>query len=505
MNSIDIIRAGRESYYTKLGKDDYYTDQRNPEGVFLGEGAFWLGLSGHTITKEDPRLKHLFQGLTPDGSKTLRQGMHTVREYYTLENPETRRTVQDSSPRVFYLQKDEVEAIRSGNPEEYSDRLRAFCKEHQHQFVDGTITPDWVQAQGKKKPRYTLQNPNTKEILHTQAPKVAYLNKFEVAQLRHGDPNQYTKRLTRLIEANRIDNPTEWVKLTTRRSVVAYDNVFSAPKDVSILWSLSPDEKTRQEVLSIHEHATRVAIEYLEEQAWVRRGKKGTQIEKADATFAVFTHTTSRDLDPQLHSHAVMLNFGITKEGKSGALNGKSILDARYAAGMMYQNELRRGLERRFGVATYDQPFQRSIGTSFGISGISQGIKNTFSKRTQAINQRINPGMSGKERRVEKLKSRKAKDHNVSTAALLKEWQAEGKAQGFSWRSVVGKARPQKPLTTKKDYKLLYREVTKQIYAKERTATISNHQVVAIVLSASRGRLESKQALKIASGIKEHF
>lgn len=42
---------------------------------------------------------------------------------------------------------------------------------------------------------------------------------------------------------------------------------------------------------------------------------------------------------------------------------------------MIYQNELRRGLERHFGVETYDQPFSKGRGLSFGISGISEGIK----------------------------------------------------------------------------------------------------------------------------------
>ena len=33
MNSIEIVRAGRESYYLTLGKDDYYTGMPEPEGV----------------------------------------------------------------------------------------------------------------------------------------------------------------------------------------------------------------------------------------------------------------------------------------------------------------------------------------------------------------------------------------------------------------------------------------------------------------------------------------
>ncbi|NER31678.1 MAG: TRAP transporter large permease subunit, partial [Symploca sp. SIO1C4] len=37
--TVSIIYTGGESYYLELGKDDYYTAQPEPEGIFLGEGA----------------------------------------------------------------------------------------------------------------------------------------------------------------------------------------------------------------------------------------------------------------------------------------------------------------------------------------------------------------------------------------------------------------------------------------------------------------------------------
>jgi hypothetical protein len=94
VNSIEIIRAGRESYYLTLGKDDYYTGQPEPEGVFLGKGAASLGILGQEIKERDPKLTHLFNGRTPDGNTELRQGMHTVRQYHTLENPLTHQPIR---------------------------------------------------------------------------------------------------------------------------------------------------------------------------------------------------------------------------------------------------------------------------------------------------------------------------------------------------------------------------------------------------------------------------
>ena len=429
MNSIDIIHAGRESYYLSLGKDDYYTGQPDPEGVFLGAGAKSLRILGQTIQERDPTLKNLFQGLSPDGKTELRQGLATVREYHTLQDPLTYQTVRTDGGKPLYLSRDEVAQIQNGDVNRYSDRLKNLSKNHQ------------------------------------------------------------------------TDDFAAWLRISERGSVVAYDNVFSAPKDVSILWSLSPNEKDRETIITLHQRATKAAISYLEEQAFIRTGKGGASSEAARAPFAVFTHTTSRDLDPQLHSHALMLNVGITAQGKTGALDGKKILEARYASGMIYQNELRRGLERNFGVETYDQPFSKGRGSSFGISGISEGIKEEFSRRTVEIRQRVDPSMTAKQKRAEVLKTRKEKDKNVDNAALLKEWQQRGKAQGFCWDKVVGKAKTQN-LSTEKEYRLLYREVAARLYASEQRGSVKDHTIVTSIASAARGKLSTEDVHKIALGFK---
>jgi hypothetical protein len=166
VNSIDIIRAGRESYYLSLGKDDYYTGHADPEGVFLGAGAKSLRILGQTIQEGDPTLKNLFNGLSPDGKTELRQGLATVREYHTLRDPLTQQTVRTESGQPLYLSRDEVAQIQNGDANRYSDRLKSSSKTHQ------------------------------------------------------------------------TDDFSAWLHTTERASVVAYDNVFSAPKDVSILWSL---------------------------------------------------------------------------------------------------------------------------------------------------------------------------------------------------------------------------------------------------------------------------
>ncbi|NET07810.1 MAG: relaxase domain-containing protein [Symploca sp. SIO2B6] len=433
MNSISIIYTGGESYYLELGKDDYYTAQPEPEGIFLGEGAKTLKIAGQQIKENDPVLKNLFEGKSPDGSTSLRQGMNRIREYNLLVNPETKEPVRRAD--------------------------------------------------------------NNRPI---------YLNRFEANQIKNGNPDHYSKRLTKLLKEYQIDDPEKWLTTEKHRSVIGFDNVFSAPKDVSILWALAPTQRDRDKIMGLHERAVRSALGYLEEHTTIRSGKQGVKTEKAKAVFATFTHTTSRDLDPQLHTHGLMLNLGIGKE-KTGTLTNGTVLQARYASGMVYQNELRRGIEQVYGVKTYDQPFQKGKGVSFGIVGISQETKDSFSNRHRNIQQRIDPGMTAKQKRAEVLKTRKPKDKSVDSKALLKQWQARGREQGFRWDKVIGQQHSQ-DIKSKTDYRLFYREVAYRISEQEkRGVAVRDHHVATAVHTASRGKFGASEARNLVAGFKKQL
>ena len=293
-----------------------------------------------------------------------------------------------------------------------------------------------------------------------------------------------------------------------RRSVVAYDNTLSAPKDFSLLFALAPDDLTRRRLDSIHKYAVSKATEYLEKNAcYVRSGKGGSKCQKAQGIFSVFHHTTSRELDVQLHSHVVMLNTGFNGEGKALALDGRKVLEHRYAAGMVYQNTLRRSLELNFGVQTFDRPFSDGRGVSFSISGISPELRLEFSRRSGQILERITPDMSPLEVRKEVLASRKPKDLSVKTEDLLAVWQERGKALGFIWEDVVGKSNQYKPESRSN----INEQIATHLQQHPNTdkskgiRAISESQITTAALSASRGKLSTEEALGAAHNFKEQF
>ncbi|MFX8848740.1 relaxase domain-containing protein, partial [Acinetobacter baumannii] len=65
---------------------------------------------------------------------------------------------------------------------------------------------------------------------------------------------------------------------------------------------------------------------------------------------ATFEHSTSRALDPQLHTHALVMNIGVRDDGSTGTLSSLSLFETKMAAGALYRLHLSSLLERDLGV-----------------------------------------------------------------------------------------------------------------------------------------------------------
>jgi conjugative relaxase-like TrwC/TraI family protein len=88
-----------------------------------------------------------------------------------------------------------------------------------------------------------------------------------------------------------------------------FDIQVSAPKDVSVLAIVGGDYRVREAFVE----SVRTVLVEMEQYAAVRerRGEAGdTEAFRVTGNFvgALFIHDASRDLDPQLHGHAVLAN-----------------------------------------------------------------------------------------------------------------------------------------------------------------------------------------------------
>jgi conjugative relaxase-like TrwC/TraI family protein len=93
-------------------------------------------------------------------------------------------------------------------------------------------------------------------------------------------------------------------KVSPDRHVPAFDVTFSAPKSVSLLYGLAPQEVS-EAVKASHDEAVQDALSYLEAHAaFTRRGRDGLhRIKTSGFVAAAFRQRTSRNGDPQLHTH----------------------------------------------------------------------------------------------------------------------------------------------------------------------------------------------------------
>ncbi|QIR36842.1 relaxase domain-containing protein [Tolypothrix sp. PCC 7910] len=224
-------------------------------------------------------------------------------------------------------------------------------------------------------------------------------------------------------------------------SLSHYDLTFSAPKEVSLLMAVSPDQETRDRFYQYHINAVHTALHYIESQCITRVGSAGKDTAHVDVIVAVFHHTTSRANDPQLHTHAILINGGLRSDGVWGALDSKMLLkkDApvRLIAGQLYQNTLRTQLEQAETLTTYDRPFSEGKGVSFGIEGITPAQRDAFSSRHQQIVEGLTSSDSGKEVQITAVTTRPPKDHKIVGEALLNEWQHRAQAVDLSWERIV--------------------------------------------------------------------
>ena len=165
-------------------------------------------------------------------------------------------------------------------------------------------------------------------------------------------------------------------------AVTGYDLTFSAPKSVSTLWALG-DARTMTAIDAAHAAAVNAALGYLEVHASLsRRGRDGVeQIGSAGFAAACFDHRTSRTGDPQLHTHALVVNKVRCTDGAWRTLDGHEIFHHKKSAGVIYQTALRAELSARLPV-------------SFGpvsehgqaeIAGVPEELMTAWSSRTSAV------------------------------------------------------------------------------------------------------------------------
>lgn len=185
-----------------------------------------------------------------------------------------------------------------------------------------------------------------------------------------------------------------------------WDFAVNAPKSVSIMALVAGDAR----IIAAHEKAVGTALDYLEEHAALRRRDQGEIIHETTGRllFARFTEHASRELDPHLHTHVVILNMTNGGEGAPMAsLETRAMFAEQMAAGQIYRNELAHGL-RGLGYEVESDP-RRGL---FEVKGVPAALVADMSRRSAQIEAHAKDhGLTGQAaRRQSFYETRRAKE-----------------------------------------------------------------------------------------------
>lgn len=200
-----------------------------------------------------------------------------------------------------------------------------------------------------------------------------------------------------------------------------WDLTFSAPKSLSTIWATA-DAETRAAISEAQQKAVERALGYASNHVLHQReGHAGSvKVEYHDGiAAATFEHGTSREGDPQLHTHALLMNL---------AENGKRIdFDTRWkhTIGAAYRAELAHEMQKLGFEVQRD-------GTSFKIEGVPSGFEKQFSTRREQIEaaMREHNSSGGKAAQAAALSTREAKGE-VNRAELFERVKEVAREQGF--------------------------------------------------------------------------
>lgn len=215
-----------------------------------------------------------------------------------------------------------------------------------------------------------------------------------------------------------------------------YDLTFSAPKSLSYLGLVCG----HNEFVELHQKAVTKVLSIIEKEGAQARkmGKEGVEFEKTDnLCFAQILHDTSRALDPQLHTHALLMNMTERADGKWRSLasdiqrkNGTMewIMANQIYLGLIYRSELALGL-KELGLEIEQTGDAHGL---FEIKYFNKDLLSNISKRRIEIESQIKGMNSVSLKAYDRatLQTRKAKE-TVDPEALRLQWRDESKELGI--------------------------------------------------------------------------
>jgi len=218
------------------------------------------------------------------------------------------------------------------------------------------------------------------------------------------------------------------------------DVTFSAPKSVSVLKAASELSTTNNtlalQIQAAHDRAVNKALHLIEQDTGRSRiGKAGAEGHMSGSIVAAgFSHQTSREGDPQLHSHNLIMNLVHGEDGKWRSHSNENVFLNKMVHGAAYRAELAKEL-KQLGLSIEPD------GDSFKISGVDESVVKQFSKRRASIEEIAKKYGVTAAKGLEKIANQsKDSKSGISVNELKNSWREQISELGLNPDEIVDMA-----------------------------------------------------------------
>ena len=277
------------------------------------------------------------------------------------------------------------------------------------------------------------------------------------------------------------------------------DVPFSPPKSISILALHCGDKR----LTDLHFRSIKTVLKYYERNLTVYRHthNKHTTWRRSDNLVTMLrTHATSRDLDPQLHTHTILMNLTQTPDGWRSRVNDTTFRFLGFL-NSFYQSEMAKGAQE------LGYQIEHLEKGKWEIAGVPEAALDIFSKRTEDVDNVLDelrpryPWASLRElRKIATLYTRKEKDANPPTLKELRDkWEAQ-----YSRTQILEGALKAKE--AKSDRRHLSPTELVSLVARhisESESTFTHEELLAQAMGLSRGRYVAADLQKAVEQLTE--
>lgn len=285
-----------------------------------------------------------------------------------------------------------------------------------------------------------------------------------------------------------------------KRRVPGWDLVFTPPKSVSVLWAVV-DPGFRAVVEKLHHRAVEAATAYLESH---------TRLLTHDAplaglTVAYFEHGSNRAGEPNLHTHALVLNDGVTCDGVTGPIDSRVLYQHKMAAGALYRSELAALLQTELGLDLERCQSWFELAGFSRTEGRYQKLMNLWSSRRAAIE--AQEPSTAAQAQVVAYMTREKKGYVPPRDELFPVWQEVAAQHGLSPRRAARLITPEG-----KEQITLWQRFQEWRTLREARRIVAVHQshfsrrdlVTAIAVAAQARGLNSIDVLRLTNNCLKH-